>query len=172
MNRWHKVASVAQRLKEAMMIRKVRQTDLVRETGIAKGTISNYTKGKYEPKAPSISKLSKALNCSDMWLMGYDVPMERHTYVDDAEFLDSLPPIHPKQDLPPELEAVNVLLASFGRQIIKTNDAYYMDEAGLLSDEEVNDLINVAAFAVKNATDAITARHTNEMRDFLRKKNN
>lgn len=162
----------ANRISQALHARAMRQTDLCRQAKIPKSSLSLYLSGAYEPKQDRVSKISEALNVSEFWLMGYDVPMDRHAYVDDAEFLESLPTIHPKQDLPPELEAVNVLLASFGRQVIKTNDAYYMDEAGLLSDEEVNELINVAAFAVKNATDAITARHTNEMRDFLSKKNN
>ena len=74
-----KVATVATRLQEAMHICHKRQTDLVNETGIAKGTISNYIKGKYEPKSPALLKLARALNVSEKWLDGYDVPMERKT---------------------------------------------------------------------------------------------
>ena len=55
----------------------MKQADLARATGLSKGGISNYVMGRYEPKSDIISKLAKALNCSEMWLMGYDVPMER-----------------------------------------------------------------------------------------------
>ena len=55
----------------------MKQADLARVTGLSKGGISNYVTGRYEPKSDIISKLAKALNCSEMWLWGYDVPMER-----------------------------------------------------------------------------------------------
>ena len=74
---WSKTSSTSERLKEAMRIRQLKQADLSRLTGLAKGGISNYITGRYEPKSDVISKLAKALNCSEMWLWGYDVPMER-----------------------------------------------------------------------------------------------
>jgi transcriptional regulator with XRE-family HTH domain len=54
-----------------------RQTDLVRETGIDKGAISNYLKGRYEPKQDVVYKLAKALNVSEMWLWGYECKKDR-----------------------------------------------------------------------------------------------
>lgn len=77
MEKWSRPATTADRLKEAMRQRCVKQADLAKLTGIHKGSISNYTSGKYEPKSEVINKLAKALNCSEMWLWGYDVPMER-----------------------------------------------------------------------------------------------
>lgn len=77
MSNWSKTSSTSERLKEAMRIRQVKQADLARATGLAKGGISNYVTGRYEPKSDVINKLAKALNCSEMWLWGYDVPMER-----------------------------------------------------------------------------------------------
>ena len=74
---WSKTSSTSERLKEIMRIRDMKQADLSRATGLAKGGISNYITGRYEPKSDVISKLAKALNCSEMWLWGYDVPMER-----------------------------------------------------------------------------------------------
>jgi transcriptional regulator with XRE-family HTH domain len=74
---WSKTSSTSERLKEIMRIRQLKQADLARATGLAKGGISNYITGRYEPKSDVISKLAKALNCSEMWLWGYDVPMER-----------------------------------------------------------------------------------------------
>ena len=77
MSNWKKNSTTSDRLKEAMSLRQMKQADLARATGLAKGGISNYVMGRYEPKSDVISKLAKALNCSEMWLWGYDVPMER-----------------------------------------------------------------------------------------------
>ena len=82
---WSKTSSTSDRLKEIMRIRDMKQADLARATGLAKGGISNYITGRYEPKSDVISKLAKALNCSEMWLWGYDVPMERQNNISPEE---------------------------------------------------------------------------------------
>ena len=69
--------STAERLKEAMRDAGKRQVDLIRETGIDSGAMSKYLSGKYEPKQNAINKLAIALDVSEMWLWGYDVPKER-----------------------------------------------------------------------------------------------
>lgn len=74
---WKKTSTTSQRLKEIMDIKHLKQADLARLTGLGKGGISNYITGRYEPKSDIINKLATALNCSEMWLWGYDVPMER-----------------------------------------------------------------------------------------------
>ena len=71
------VATTAERLKMAMELRGKKQIDLVKEAGIDKGSISHYLSGRYEPKSDAINRLAIVLNCSEMWLWGYDVPMER-----------------------------------------------------------------------------------------------
>ena len=73
------------RMKEAMLRANKKQIDISRETGIAKGTISNYLYGKYEPKPEAVAKIAKSLDVSDMWLMGYDVPMRRNKKLADYE---------------------------------------------------------------------------------------
>lgn len=65
------------RLRKAMELSGKKQVDLVRETGIDKGSISNYLSGRYEPKQEAIHSLAIALDVSEMWLWGYDVPMKR-----------------------------------------------------------------------------------------------
>ncbi len=84
MPNWSKTSSTSERLKEAMRMRQLKQADLARATGLAKGGISNYVTGRYEPKSDVISKLAKALDCSEMWLWGYDVPMERQVIQKDS----------------------------------------------------------------------------------------
>ena len=69
--------SIAQRIRKAMDAKGKKQADLVRETGLDRGSISSYLSGKYEPKQKAIYKLSKALDVSEAWLLGYEVPMTR-----------------------------------------------------------------------------------------------
>ena len=53
------------------------QADLYRETGISKATLSRYLSGQFEPKQIAVNRLAIALDVSEMWLWGCDVPMER-----------------------------------------------------------------------------------------------
>ena len=71
------MATIADRIKEALEIRNMKQVDLVEKTKIGKSSISTYISGAYEPKQKNIYKIAKALNVNEAWLMGYDVPMER-----------------------------------------------------------------------------------------------
>jgi transcriptional regulator with XRE-family HTH domain len=73
----NRVATTPERMRQAMERAKKKQIDLVHETGIDKGSISNYLSGRYEPKQEAIHSLAVALNVSEMWLWGFDVPMER-----------------------------------------------------------------------------------------------
>lgn len=65
------------RIRQAMELRSMKAVDLVQATGIGKSAISQYISGKYEPKQVAIHKIAKALNVSEAWLMGYDVPIQR-----------------------------------------------------------------------------------------------
>ena len=71
------VTSIANRLRTAMTLRNKKQSDLVRETEIGRSAICRYLSGEYEPKSKPIYELAKALDVSEEWLMGYDVPMQR-----------------------------------------------------------------------------------------------
>lgn len=72
-----KVSRTAERLREAMADAGKTQADLMRETELQRSAISRYLSGEYEPKARAIGKLAQALDVSEMWLWGYDVPRER-----------------------------------------------------------------------------------------------
>ena len=77
MNEWSKVATTAERLREAIDNAKIKPADLSRMTELSKGTIHHYLAGTYEPKSAAINKMAVALNVSESWLWGYDVPKER-----------------------------------------------------------------------------------------------
>lgn len=77
MSTWERPSTTPERLREALSNANMKQIELARLTGIERGTISNYATGKYEPKSDAINKMAIALNVNEMWLWGYDVPMER-----------------------------------------------------------------------------------------------
>ena len=68
------MATIADRIKEAMELRGMKQADLVSLTGIGKSSISTYLSGEYEPKQRNIYKIAKVLDVNEAWLMGEDVP--------------------------------------------------------------------------------------------------
>lgn len=72
--------TTSERIKEALELKGMKQSDLVEKTGIGKSSISTYISGSYEPKQRNIYKIAKALGVNEAWLMGYDVPMERSNY--------------------------------------------------------------------------------------------
>lgn len=77
MSGFERIDTTANRIRIAMNDAGKRQADLVRETGIDKGALSHYLKGRYEPKQDVVYKLAVALNVSEMWLWGYDCPKGR-----------------------------------------------------------------------------------------------
>ena len=74
---YDRVATCADRIKEALNIKGMKQADLCKLANIPKSALSQYLSGAYEPKQDRIYLISKALNVSEAWLMGLDVPMER-----------------------------------------------------------------------------------------------
>ena len=77
MKKLEKVTGVSERIKEAMASRGIKQLELANATGMSHSTISRYLSGKMEPKQKAISLLAQALDVTEMWLWGYDVPQER-----------------------------------------------------------------------------------------------
>ena len=76
-NEYKKVATTAERLREALNNAGMKQADLVRETGLDRGAISSYLSGKYEPKQRALGLLARALDVDEFWLGGYDLPSTR-----------------------------------------------------------------------------------------------
>ena len=83
MNKWNKIATTPERIKEALKNANMKQVELSNATGLDKGAISCYISGKYEPKSDAINKMAIALYVNEMWLWGYDVPMEREKKTPD-----------------------------------------------------------------------------------------
>ena len=69
--------SISARIKKALRIKGMKQADLCQITKIPKSSLSQYLSGDFEPKQDRIYLISQALNVSEAWLMGFDVPMAR-----------------------------------------------------------------------------------------------
>lgn len=70
-------AELKNRLKEALEDANMKPSQLSELTGIPKSMLSYYLNGRTKPKADRIYKISKALNVSEAWLLGYDVPKQK-----------------------------------------------------------------------------------------------
>lgn len=78
------------RIQEGLNKANMKQADLVRETGISKGTISGYLSGRYTPKQKNIYKIAQALNVEIGWLMGFDEHQriqERTYYYEKCKYI-------------------------------------------------------------------------------------
>lgn len=69
--------TTANRLNKALKLRGMKPTELHEKTGIGKSSISQYMSGLVKPKQDRIYLMAVALNVNELWLMGYDRPMER-----------------------------------------------------------------------------------------------
>ena len=85
-----KVATIADRLNEALKLRGKKQIDLVQATGVNKSTISRYLRGEREPKTTALYKLAYFLDISEAWLLGFDVPMDRTPAQKENDLLSGL----------------------------------------------------------------------------------
>lgn len=70
------VATTAERLRQALEYRHINAAQVAKDTGISKGSLSQYLSGKFSPKQDRLYILAKYLRVSPIWLMGIDVPME------------------------------------------------------------------------------------------------
>ena len=81
-----KVETTSTRLKRIMSVRNLRQVDILKmaepfcrkhNIKLEKNDLSQYVSGKVEPKQDKLTVLGLALDVSEAWLMGYNVPSIR-----------------------------------------------------------------------------------------------
>lgn len=79
--------TTAERLKQIMSARNLRQVDILEAAEpyckkygvkIGKNALSQYVSGKVDPGQERLTILGLALGISEAWLMGYEVPMDRN----------------------------------------------------------------------------------------------
>lgn len=58
--------------------RNMSMADVSKKTGISRSSLSEYAKGKFIPKQDKVYLISKVLDVSPAWLMGFDVDIDNH----------------------------------------------------------------------------------------------
>lgn len=85
-----KESNTSERLRYIMDSRGLKQVEILKKCKpfcdkygirLAKNDLSQYVSGKVEPKQDKLSILSLALDISEAWLAGYDVPMVRNNNI-------------------------------------------------------------------------------------------
>lgn len=80
MTEYERISTTQERLREVMQKTGKKVPDLAKATGLNKGTIYRYLSGEVEPRHDATHKLALALNVSETWLWGYDVPKQRQDW--------------------------------------------------------------------------------------------
>lgn len=96
-------ATTASRLLHIMNVRNLKQIDILKlaepyckkhNVKLNKNDLSQYVNGKVEPGQSKLYILGQALNVSEAWLMGYDVPMQKESDSDvDYTMVDNIIPM-------------------------------------------------------------------------------
>lgn len=105
------VDSFMNRLNKAIALRGIKPIELSEKTGIDKSKISSYMSGRYKAKQDGVYLLAQALNVNEIWLMGYDVPMERQKVESN---------VFPTTDIPEKVPVVGKISA--GLPILATEN--------------------------------------------------
>ena len=129
--------TISERLRQIMMTNNLKQVDILERAKpycvkynvkLGKNDLSQYVSGKVEPGQRKLWILALALNVSEAWLMGYDVPQERKISTDSL----------PSNVLPlPEMKKVPLLGEIACGEPIFAEEQYgeYIDlEAGVSAD--------------------------------------
>ena len=69
------------RLEKALTIRNMKPVELHEKTGISESLISKYLSGNAIARQKKLSLLADTLNVNEVWLMGYDISMEKNDYL-------------------------------------------------------------------------------------------
>lgn len=95
-----KKSNTSERLKQIMKDRNLRQVDILEKAKpycdkynirLGRNDLSQYVSGKVIPGQDKLTILGLALNVTETWLMGYDVPQEREERDSQKEALYNLP---------------------------------------------------------------------------------
>ena len=75
---------MANRIKECMKAKRLKQVDIVKTTGVSKGSISKWLAGKAKPSGEYLLRLSQVLGESEYWLLNCEYPYSSYEDIDDA----------------------------------------------------------------------------------------
>lgn len=105
----NEMKTTAERLKQIMKERKLRQVDILEmckpyfdDLGVKinKSDLSQYVNGKVKPDQPKLTLLAHALNVNEPWLMGYDVDSKPKSANQIAALPDNVFPVPAMKRVP------------------------------------------------------------------------
>lgn len=70
----------AKRLRLSLDNANMKPQELAEKSKVSKSSISQYVNGSHAPSNISAGKIGKVLDVEPLWLMGFDVPMERMAF--------------------------------------------------------------------------------------------
>ena len=82
------LGQIANRIKESMKEKGLKQVDIVKTTGVSKGSVSKWLAGKAKPSGEYLLRLSQVLGESEYWLLNGEYPYSSYADIDDA--MDSI----------------------------------------------------------------------------------
>lgn len=77
-----KVATFADRLNELLRIKNITKTELAKKCDINRSNMTRYCRDEYEAKQDVVYRIANEMNVDPVWLIGYDVPMERSKWLE------------------------------------------------------------------------------------------
>ena len=80
-----KIDSFKNRLAKALSNKQMKAITLSEIIHINRSSISQWLSGVNEPNGENLINIAKALNVSEMWLLGYDVPMNNEKTTNKEE---------------------------------------------------------------------------------------
>lgn len=75
----------AKRLRLALSNKNMKPQDLSDKSGVNKSSVSQYINGSHKPSNISAGKMSTVLDVDPLWLMGFDVPMQKSAQISDED---------------------------------------------------------------------------------------
>ena len=87
---------------------------------VSRPGVSEYISGRYEPSRSRIAEFANILDVNEVWLMGYDVPMERNANIAQQE--PEIPEVDTSVLTPEELAEFN--------KVTQTNQLLFFNDIG------------------------------------------
>ncbi len=156
------IDSFANRLKYAITIKNIKPIELSKKTNISKTNISCYMSGKYEAKQDGVKLLSEALDVNPVWLMGYDVPMEKEICITTKNCsIDKIPILCTIKENCYWLSEENVIGYITDKETIKSYEKNINEYYGLnVSGESMLPLLNDGDLVIFHKQDDVESGQT------------
>ena len=100
----------ARRLRQALAYANLSQQELSDRSGVSKASVSQYINGTHSPGNKTAGMMADILNVNPLWLMGFDVEMEKPLTADkDTERIKTYYKLISKLDKAEQEEVFNYI---------------------------------------------------------------